>query len=112
MGPENDTGDFKGGKVEGLALMEKLNARLEMLQEALLAEHKHKVLVILLQAMDTGGKDGLIRRVSRSGEYCGGAASFKAPTAEEESSITIFVAHPDKQVPGQKRNGHFQPQAW
>ena len=55
----NDTGDFKGGKEEGLAKLEKLNGKLEALQELLFAEHKHKVLVVL-QAMDTGGKDGAI----------------------------------------------------
>jgi polyphosphate kinase 2 (PPK2 family) len=58
----NDTGDFKGGKEEGLAKLEKLNGKLEALQELLFAEHKHKVLIVL-QAMDTGGKDGAIRRV-------------------------------------------------
>ena len=58
----NNTGEFKGGKKEGLAKLEKLNDKLESLQELLYAEHKHKVLVVL-QAMDTGGKDGVIRRV-------------------------------------------------
>ena len=58
----NDTGDFKGGKKEGLAKMEKLNTQLEELQELLFAEHQHRVLIVL-QAMDTGGKDGTIRRV-------------------------------------------------
>jgi polyphosphate kinase 2 (PPK2 family) len=51
----NDTGDFRGGKKDGLAEIAKLNARLETLQEVLYAEHKHKVLIVL-QAMDTGGE--------------------------------------------------------
>ncbi|MEO7840263.1 MAG: polyphosphate kinase 2 family protein, partial [Anaerolineales bacterium] len=57
----DDTGDIKDGKKEGLAEIEKLNGKLEELQELLYAEHKHKVLVVL-QGLDTGGKDGAIRR--------------------------------------------------
>ena len=41
----NDKGDFKGSKEEGLAKLEKLNGKLESLQELLYAEHKHKVLI-------------------------------------------------------------------
>ncbi len=78
-----DTGDFKGGKKEGLAKLEKLNGKLENLQELLFAEHKHKVLVVL-QAMDTGGKDGVIRRVFDGVNPAGvRVASFKTPTPEE-----------------------------
>ncbi len=39
-----------------------MNQRLEALQELLYAEGKHKVLIVL-QAMDTDGKDGVIRQV-------------------------------------------------
>jgi PPK2 family polyphosphate:nucleotide phosphotransferase len=79
----NDTGEFEGGKKAGLRQLEKLNDRLEVLQELLFAEHKHKVLVIL-QAMDTGGKDGVIRRVFDGVNPSGvRVASFKAPTPEE-----------------------------
>ena len=58
----NDKGDFEGGKKEGRAEVKKLNEKLEALQELLYAEGKHKVLIVL-QAMDTGGKDRTIRRV-------------------------------------------------
>ena len=79
----NDTGTFKGGKKEGLAKLEKLNDKLESLQELLFAEHKHKVLVVL-QAMDTGGKDGVIRRVFDGVNPSGvRVVSFKAPTPDE-----------------------------
>ena len=79
----NDTGDFKGGKKEGLARLEKLNGKLETLQELLYAEHKHKVLIIL-QALDTGGKDGAIRRVFDGVNPAGvRVVSFKAPTPAE-----------------------------
>ena len=94
----NDTGDFKGGKEEGLARLEKLNGKLESLQELLFAEHKHKVLVIL-QAMDAGGKDGVIRRVFEGVNPAGvRVASFKAPTAEELDHDYLWRVH--KQVPG------------
>lgn len=94
----NDTGDFKGGKKEGLAQVEKLNGRLETLQELLFAEHRHKVLIVL-QAMDTGGKDGTIRRVFDGVNPAGvRVVSFKAPTAEELDRDFLWRVH--KGVPG------------
>ena len=94
----NDTGDFDGGKKEGLDELEKLNGRLEELQELLFAEHKHKVLIVL-QAMDTGGKDGTIRRVFDRVNPAGvRVASFKAPTSEELDHDYLWRVH--KQVPG------------
>ena len=94
----NDTSDFKGGKEEGLAKLEKLNGKLETLQELMFAEHKQKVLVVL-QAMDTGGKDGAIRRVFDRVNPAGvRVASFKAPTQEELDHDYLWRVH--KQVPG------------
>jgi len=94
----NDTGDFKGGKKEGLAQLEKLNGRLEAMQELLFAEHVHKMLVVL-QAMDTGGKDGAIRRVFNGVNPAGvRVASFKAPTSEELDHDYLWRIH--KQTPG------------
>ena len=94
----NDTNDFKGRKEEGLAQVEKLNSKLEELQELLYAEHKHKVLVIF-QAMDTGGKDGAIRRVFDGVNPSGvRVASFKTPTPEELDHDYLWRVH--KQVPG------------
>lgn len=94
----NEKGDFKGGKQEGLAEVEKLNALLEELQEVLYAEHKHKVLVVL-QAMDTGGKDGVIRRVFDGVNPQGvRVASFKVPTEEELDHDYLWRVH--KLVPG------------
>ena len=62
---ERDAGDtsaFDGDKEAARARLADLNLELEELQELLYAEHKHKVLIVL-QAMDTGGKDGTIRAV-------------------------------------------------
>jgi PPK2 family polyphosphate:nucleotide phosphotransferase len=89
----DDTGDFKGSKTEGLAQLEKLNGKLEVLQELLFAEHKHKVLVVL-QAMDTGGKDGTIRHVFDGVNPAGvRVASFKAPTTDELDHDYLWRIH-------------------
>jgi PPK2 family polyphosphate:nucleotide phosphotransferase len=94
----NDMGDFKGGKKEGIAEIEKLNTGLEELQELLFAEHKHKVLIVL-QAMDTGGKDGVIRRVFDGVNPQGvRVASFKVPTQEELDHDYLWRVH--KVTPG------------
>jgi PPK2 family polyphosphate:nucleotide phosphotransferase len=94
----NETGDFDGGKEKGLKAIEKLNAELQELQELLYAEGKHKVLVVL-QAMDTGGKDGTIRRVFEGVNPQGvKVASFKVPTSEELARDFLWRVH--KVVPG------------
>lgn len=60
-----------------------LTKKLDMLQEKLFAEHKHKLL-ILLQAMDTGGKDGVISRIFEGVNPSGvRVAHFKQPSEEE-----------------------------
>jgi PPK2 family polyphosphate:nucleotide phosphotransferase len=53
---------FDGGKAEGKAALLALNGILAELQVRLWAESKQKLLLVL-QAMDTGGKDGTIRHV-------------------------------------------------
>lgn len=94
----NDIGGFKGGKRAGIAKTKKLNGKLEALQELLFAEHKHKVLVVL-QAIDTGGKDGAIRRVFDGVNPAGvRVASFKVPTPEELDHDFLWRVH--KEVPG------------
>jgi len=94
----NETGDFEGGKEKGLKALQKLNAELQELQELLYAENKHKVLIVL-QATDTGGKDGTIRRVFEGVNPQGvKVASFKVPTAEELAHDYLWRVH--KAVPG------------
>ncbi len=79
----DDTSGFKGNKSKAQAEIARLVRKLDSLQEILYAEHKHKVLVVL-QAMDTGGKDGTVRHVFSGVNPSGvGVASFKQPTAEE-----------------------------
>ncbi len=94
----NDTSAFDGGKQEAQAELLQLNLRLEALQELLYAEHKHRLLIVL-QAMDTGGKDGTIRQVFEGVNPQGvRVASFKAPTAEELDHDFLWRIH--KHTPG------------
>ena len=53
---------FEGGKADGKAALPQLRTRLSELQRRLWADSKQSLLVVL-QAMDTGGKDGTIRHV-------------------------------------------------
>lgn len=93
-----DVGKFDGEKDEGLELLGELNQELEQLQELLYAEHKHRVLVVL-QGMDTSGKDGVIRHVFEGVNPQGvRVASFKVPTPEELDHDYLWRIH--KQTPG------------
>jgi PPK2 family polyphosphate:nucleotide phosphotransferase len=71
---------------------------LEHLQELLYAESKHKVLIVL-QAMDTGGKDGTIRHVFEGVNPQGvKVAGFKVPTPKELAHDYLWRVH--KHTPG------------
>ncbi len=92
-----DTSAFKGKKKDGLAALADLRGKLDPLQEKLYAEHKHKVLVVL-QGMDTSGKDGTIRRVFEGVNPQGvRVARFRQPTPEELDHDFLWRAH--RQVP-------------
>ena len=96
-----DTSSFDGGKSAGKALHKKLNDHLEILQEKLYAQGKHKVLIVL-QAMDTGGKDGTIRRVFEGVNPAGvSVASFKKPTPEELAHDYLWRVHKRAPADGQ-----------
>jgi len=93
-----DNSEFNLNKEEGEKHILKLNEQLEELQELLFAEHKKKFLVVL-QAMDTGGKDGVIRRVFEGVNPQGvRVASFKVPTSLELDHDYLWRIH--QQVPG------------
>jgi len=94
----NDKSAFSGKKKEGRKRLLELNEQLEELQELLYAEHKHKVLIVL-QAMDSGGKDGTIRHVFEGVNPQGvRVAGFKKPTPEELDHDYLWRVH--KQTPG------------
>ncbi len=89
----NDMGDFKGGKDEGLAEIAKFDTKLAVLQELLYAEHKHKLLIVL-QAMDTAGKDGTISHVFDGVNPQGvRVARFDLPTPEELDHDYLWRVH-------------------
>lgn len=89
---------FPGGKRDGKQLLLQFNERLEALQELLYAEHKQKVLIVL-QAMDTGGKDGTIRHVFEGVNPQGvSVTSYKVPTPVELDHDYLWRVH--QHVPG------------
>jgi PPK2 family polyphosphate:nucleotide phosphotransferase len=88
-----DTSDFDGDNEDARVEIEKRTKKLSTLQELLFAEHKHKVLIII-QAMDTGGKDGVIRRVFSGVNPAGvRVESFKAPSSEELDHDYLWRIH-------------------
>ena len=88
-------GKDKSGARESL---DAYRARLETLQELLYAEGRHKLLVVL-QAMDTAGKDSTIRHVFQGVDPLGvRVASFKAPTPYELARDYLWRVH--HHVPG------------
>ena len=95
--PQDKKG-FSGSKKDANQHLAELSLKLEGLQELLYAEHKHRLLVIL-QAMDTGGKDGTIRHVFQSVDPLGvRVTSFKVPTPEELDHDYLWRVH--RQTPG------------
>ena len=70
-----------------------LRKRLFELQELLYAEHQRSLLLVF-QAMDTGGKDGAIGNLLTGVNPAGvSVASFKAPSAEELSHDFLWRIH-------------------
>ncbi|HEV7669372.1 MAG TPA: polyphosphate kinase 2 family protein [Thermoanaerobaculia bacterium] len=95
------TAGFKGGKEKVLPVFDQLNDRLEILQEKLWAEGARGVLVVL-QGMDTSGKDGTIRHVFDGVNPLGvRVASFKAPTEEEGAHDFLWRIHPKMPAKGE-----------
>jgi len=87
------TPGFDGGKKHGKHLHTALNARLEELQELLYADGSQRVLIVI-QAMDTGGKDGTIRHVFDGVNPAGvKVASFKKPTPRELARDYLWRVH-------------------
>lgn len=89
----DDTSALAGGKKKAADLNAAFQKRLGELQELLYAEHKQKVLVIL-QGMDTSGKDSTTRRVlSECSPQGVRVVSFKAPTQPELDRDYLWRVH-------------------
>ncbi len=94
----SDGSAFPDGKSEAKETLKALTNRLETLQEVMWAEQKHKLLIVL-QGMDTAGKDGAIRHVFTGVNPQGvRVASFKVPTPEELGHDYLWRVH--RQTPG------------
>ena len=80
-------------KEEAAERVEALREKLAELQQMLYAEHKRSLLMVV-QAMDTGGKDGAIKKIC-SGLDPNGVqlTNFKVPSAEEKDHDFLWRIH-------------------
>ncbi|MDE1821641.1 MAG: polyphosphate kinase 2 family protein [Euryarchaeota archaeon] len=89
----SDTSTFDGKKEQAEAELERLRGELDRLQELLYADHRRAVLIVL-QGMDTAGKDGVIRHVFEGVNPQGvEVASFKAPSSTELEHDFLWRVH-------------------
>jgi PPK2 family polyphosphate:nucleotide phosphotransferase len=81
------------------------------LQEALFAEHERSLLIVV-QAMDTGGKDGAIKNLCHGLDPNGvQLTNFKYPTAEERDHDFLWRVHkaaPRKGAVGVWNRSHYE----
>jgi len=82
-----------GGKQEHLPYLHELRAELAGLQEKLFSQAKKKVLIVI-QAMDAGGKDGCVKSVFAQVDQQGvRVEAFKRPTEEEMGHDFLWRVH-------------------
>ena len=98
---QHDPDGFQGPKLaqqDRAAALAPLTTRLAELQERFFADGRHRLLIVL-QGMDTAGKDGAIKDVFRDLDPLGvRVASFKKPTDLELAHDYLWRVH--AQVPG------------
>jgi len=98
------TGKYKD-KGEAKPQMQKNLERLNELQDMLYAQNKRGLLIVL-QGMDTAGKDGVIKVVAGAFNPQGvQVTSFKVPTEEEYAHDFLWRVH--KAAPGRRMVGIF-----
>lgn len=110
----DDTGEYKKtdqGKEKAKAITVQLIGRLEELQERLYA-NGNRAMLIVLQGMDTSGKDGTIKSVM-SGVNPQGCkvVSFKTPSPEELDHDFLWRVHqkaPSKGQIGIFNRSHYE----
>lgn len=85
---------FNGdGKENFEPQFDELQVKLQQLQKRLYAQNKHRILVVM-QAMDTGGKDGCIKHVfSRIDPQGIHVRSFKKPCEQELARDFLWRVH-------------------
>ncbi|WP_461187281.1 polyphosphate kinase 2 family protein [Arthrobacter sp. Z4-13] len=105
----DSTPGYSGTKQDGKALLADLDDELTELQEKLFAESRfggRKRILLILQAMDTAGKGGIVNHVMAATDPQGVQfKAFKAPTDEEKSYD--FLWRIEKEVPAAGMVGVF-----
>lgn len=103
--------DNQTERAAGEAELQKLSDELSELQ-MLLAAAQHQSLLVILQGMDTSGKDGTIRHVlSHVNPQGCDVVSFKVPTEEELAHDFLWRVHkatPAKGVMGIFNRSHYE----
>jgi PPK2 family polyphosphate:nucleotide phosphotransferase len=103
------TPGYDGDTADGEQLLGELDGKLTRLQEQLFAESRtggKKRVLLVLQAMDTAGKGGIVNHVMGQMNPQGvQLKSFKAPTPEEQSYD--FLWRIEKEVPAAGMMGVF-----
>lgn len=98
---DTEAKEFKLSKEEAAPIFEKNIEKLKELQEKLYAEHKQSILVVL-QAIDGGGKDGTIEHVFGPLNSAGcRVASFKVPTPIEADHDFLWRVHAQTPAKGE-----------
>jgi PPK2 family polyphosphate:nucleotide phosphotransferase len=108
--PTADTGDFKTHQAAS-AVLAKHRDQLDNLQEVFYASQQ-KALLIVLQGMDTAGKDGTIRHIFSGVNPQGcNVTSFKVPTPLEARHDFLWRAHaavPPRGMIGIFNRSHYE----
>ncbi len=96
-----DKSAIPGTKEGGAVLLAQMSKEIDRLQDLLFAQGKHSVLMVL-QGMDTSGKDGVIRHVFSEVDPLGvRAVSFKAPTSTELAHDYLWRVHREMPAKGE-----------
>ncbi|BCW55319.1 hypothetical protein StoSoilB19_26930 [Arthrobacter sp. StoSoilB19] len=105
----DSTPGYSGNKADGRLLLAEMDDELSGLQEKLFAESRFggtKRILLILQAMDTAGKGGIVSHVMAAMNPQGVQfKAFKAPTDEEKSYD--FLWRIEKEVPAAGMVGVF-----
>ena len=106
-----DESEHYARKKDVVPELERNRERIADLQGRLYAENRHSVLLVL-QAMDTGGKDGTIKHVFQGVNPQGCQVwSFKAPSAEESGHDFLWRYHqrvPQRGMLGIFNRSHYE----
>ncbi len=90
-----------GSKLENKAAVKALAEEIDLLQDVLLADRRHALLVIL-QGMDASGKDGTLRGVfSHTSPLGVRSVGWKAPTSLELSHDYLWRLHAEMPARGE-----------